>query len=367
MERLTGKQLRQVSEFLLDLYQLRTHEEFTSHLIAALPTITEGEFTSYNEYPSDKNPILYKSDQLPYCPDPSHYAQMLQQHIHEHPVVTHWLTTGEESAHIIADFVPPSRFHKTVLHQEFYKPLKMSYLLFIGLAASNGRMLSVSRHRNDKEFRESDKTIFNALRPHLQLALTNALAVTAMQDQLTAMDQAMEAGHRAMVSVSADGRIHFAAPYASTLLSQYGLALKRGAEWLPPMLRSWLRHQISRLAATDDVAPSLEPLTVEGKAGTLTIQLIPKGSQYVLILQEDRPATPDLRHLGLSARETDILGWVVQGKTNPEIGLILGISRRTVQKHLERIYAQLGVENRHAAMTVAMEALRRGRSGNGYG
>jgi DNA-binding CsgD family transcriptional regulator len=43
------------------------------------------------------------------------------------------------------------------------------------------------------------------------------------------------------------------------------------------------------------------------------------------------------------------LGWVAQGKTNPEIGLILGISRRTVQKHLERIYIKLGVENRTAA------------------
>jgi DNA-binding CsgD family transcriptional regulator len=51
----------------------------------------------------------------------------------------------------------------------------------------------------------------------------------------------------------------------------------------------------------------------------------------------------------------------VQGKTNPEIGMILDISPRTVQKHLEHIYGRLGVENRHAAMRLAMEAMQRGR------
>ncbi len=46
-------------------------------------------------------------------------------------------------------------------------------------------------------------------------------------------------------------------------------------------------------------------------------------------------------------------------------GTILGISPRTVQKHLERIYGRLGVENRHAAIAMAMETMRRGRFGNG--
>jgi DNA-binding CsgD family transcriptional regulator len=64
----------------------------------------------------------------------------------------------------------------------------------------------------------------------------------------------------------------------------------------------------------------------------------------------------------LSAREAEILGWVVEGKTNPEIGVILGISRRTVHKHLEHIYSRLGVENRHAAMSLALNQLRDNRS-----
>lgn len=70
-----------------------------------------------------------------------------------------------------------------------------------------------------------------------------------------------------------------------------------------------------------------------------------------------------LTSLGLSRRETEVLGWILQGKTNQEIGSILSISPRTVQKHLERIYIRLVVENRYAAMTVALQTMRQGKSG----
>ena len=62
-----------------------------------------------------------------------------------------------------------------------------------------------------------------------------------------------------------------------------------------------------------------------------------------------------LIHLGLTQRESEILCWVAEGKTNPEIGTILSISPRTVQKHLERVYKRLGVENRHAAMRMMLD------------
>lgn len=62
--------------------------------------------------------------------------------------------------------------------------------------------------------------------------------------------------------------------------------------------------------------------------------------------------------LRLTKRESEVLAWLGQGKTNGEIGCILCCSSRTVQKHLERIYIKLGVENRTAAAMVAAEAAR---------
>ncbi|WP_028240180.1 response regulator [Stutzerimonas azotifigens] len=58
----------------------------------------------------------------------------------------------------------------------------------------------------------------------------------------------------------------------------------------------------------------------------------------------------------LTGREVEVLHWVACGKTNRDIGDILGLSPRTVNKHLEHVYVKLGVETRTAAAAVAMSA-----------
>jgi DNA-binding CsgD family transcriptional regulator len=62
----------------------------------------------------------------------------------------------------------------------------------------------------------------------------------------------------------------------------------------------------------------------------------------------------------LTTREAEVLYWVIKGKTSPDIGEILGSSPRTVNKHLEHVFAKLGVENRTAAASVAMARIRMG-------
>jgi DNA-binding CsgD family transcriptional regulator len=57
----------------------------------------------------------------------------------------------------------------------------------------------------------------------------------------------------------------------------------------------------------------------------------------------------------LSKREREVLSWVSRGKSNAEIGIILNISAHTVKHHMEKIFAKLGVENRHAAMLCALQ------------
>ncbi|MEW6155960.1 MAG: response regulator transcription factor [Verrucomicrobiota bacterium] len=66
-----------------------------------------------------------------------------------------------------------------------------------------------------------------------------------------------------------------------------------------------------------------------------------------------------LQTLGLTPREAEVLFWVAQGKTNSEIGIILGIRLRTVKKHVEHIFGKLHVETRNAAGFCALETLTR--------
>lgn len=55
----------------------------------------------------------------------------------------------------------------------------------------------------------------------------------------------------------------------------------------------------------------------------------------------------------LTDREQEVLQWLGRGKCDKDIGVILGISPRTVHKHLQRIYQKMGVENRTAAVVRA--------------
>jgi DNA-binding CsgD family transcriptional regulator len=71
----------------------------------------------------------------------------------------------------------------------------------------------------------------------------------------------------------------------------------------------------------------------------------------MLVALSSSPETPSL-----SKRETEVLSWVVQGKRDSEIGVILEISSRTVEKHVGRILYKLGVENRTTAASVTFAA-----------
>jgi len=75
----------------------------------------------------------------------------------------------------------------------------------------------------------------------------------------------------------------------------------------------------------------------------------------LLELQREGAATSSSRlsHAALTPRETEVLSWLAKGKTNRDIADILGMSPRTVNKHLEHIFEKLGVETRAAAAALA--------------
>jgi DNA-binding NarL/FixJ family response regulator len=64
-----------------------------------------------------------------------------------------------------------------------------------------------------------------------------------------------------------------------------------------------------------------------------------------------------LESLGLTPREAEVLLWVAQGKSNPEIGTIIGAAENTIKVHLGRIFEKIGADNRHSAMFSAWETL----------
>ena len=72
----------------------------------------------------------------------------------------------------------------------------------------------------------------------------------------------------------------------------------------------------------------------------------------------DRVSVDAFASLNLTSREAEVLFWISQGKSNHDIGIILGVKTGTIRKHVEHIFSKLNVENRTSAAVVALEACR---------
>lgn len=83
--------------------------------------------------------------------------------------------------------------------------------------------------------------------------------------------------------------------------------------------------------------------------------------QWVLVLREHSDAA-QIEALGklfqLTKRESEVLYWTVKGKTNKDVGEILGTNPRTINKHLEHVFQKLGVETRTAAASLVASKIK---------
>jgi DNA-binding CsgD family transcriptional regulator len=114
------------------------------------------------------------------------------------------------------------------------------------------------------------------------------------------------------------------------------------------LLSSVLR--LKGISESHPVPPRL-PLSYalpDGSCALLRLALDPERARHSLILEHERgiPSVAQLAPLGLTRRESEVTHWILQGKTNWEIGTILGVSSRTVEKHVENLFAKLKVNDR---------------------
>ena len=123
---------------------------------------------------------------------------------------------------------------------------------------------------------------------------------------------------------------------------------------LPQAVRAWLARQ-SPNGATAAAALELH----EADRRVVVTLCRCAGERFFLLVREENAqvAAEQLQALGLTAREAEVLRWVGEGKTNPEIAQLLGVTIHTVNRHLEHILAKLGVTNRQQAIVAARERL----------
>lgn len=169
-------------------------------------------------------------------------------------------------------------------------------------------------------------------------------------------------GYASITVRVADGRLMWQTALARELLQRYCGTLPQAgsAHLVPPVVLDWLRLHLAD--AERQIEPP--PLALEQGARRLTFRLHQQtgdsegGGDWLIVMREESGAAVIAAmslSLRLTAREAEVLYWLVKGKTNRDIGEILGASPATVKKHLERVYVKMGVETRTAAASIAMQ------------
>ena len=170
---------------------------------------------------------------------------------------------------------------------------------------------------------------------------------------------ALDVSGRFLLATSRHGKIMWATPQAQKLLSDNLAAAADDELVLPQSMLQWLEQ--AQKARAGLKAPPAVPFPNNEQ---LRLQYMGKLGPNEFLLRLAKDSSPDLpaefsSDLGLTSREGEVLSWLSKGKTNRDIAQILGLSPRTVDKHLEQIYAKLGVENRTAAAAIAASTRRR--------
>lgn len=159
--------------------------------------------------------------------------------------------------------------------------------------------------------------------------------------------EALDVGGMGVLVVDARGRIAWQSPRAQGWLAEFlaGLPADEMARWISARPADGAACQRQAPDGRTLVAQRLGDIGMGEAMWLLNVQ--PAGAA----------ALSRLATASLTPRETEVLSWIAKGKTNRDVGEILGLSPRTVNKHLEHVFEKLGVETRAAAAALASREL----------
>ncbi|GEO85610.1 MULTISPECIES: response regulator transcription factor [Alphaproteobacteria] len=187
------------------------------------------------------------------------------------------------------------------------------------------------------------------LRARIRVHLSNARSAQSAR-------VALDAAGRHLLAVRGNGTVHWSTPQATRLVDS-ATGSTSGLDVVADAIASWMAQRGTHAAENNTTFSFCHDGETELQLGFLG-GLGPDEYLFRLTAANRKRDDEVLRgQFGLTQREAEVLLWIAKGKANRDIADILGLSARTVNKHLEQIYVKLGVENRASAAVKAAHAL----------
>lgn len=358
MTYLSNRQLREVHRFALEVHAAGTVDRLRNLVPPGLVRVVGCDHANFNEIDAG----LESSRVVP-APKPAWwplFGEVYQRYMFDHPLWVYAAGSHLNQAIAWGGRFSAAEWAGSDLYHQYFVPLGVRYQLCVVPSRGESRLIGLGLNRSHRSFCGTERTLLEMLSPHVGLAWKNVNILASLQ-QPAPVPEALPSsiGTGAILVDSERGMIRTMSSSASRLLRSYFGTDAGGSGRLPDDVFRWLKTQEERLCAGCDYSDS--PLVKRGVEGRLTVRMGQRlPSEVTLILEEqvDPPLRRPTTELKMTAREFEILHWLQEGKRNREIAVILGISARTVGKHLENLFAKLGVENRTGAVRAGSEILK---------
>ena len=168
--------LRRFSDGLAELYAAGG-VDYAARVVNVASRLVSADSYSYNHIGGDpSSPWL-----LAWLVEPADAGtfpdggKLLQQHLHEHPVLRYVQATGDGRARRISDFLSDRQFRSLGLYHDFYRRREVDYQALIAVPASGGGLIAVALNRQGRDFSSDDLEFLDLLRIHVGQAAAIAL------------------------------------------------------------------------------------------------------------------------------------------------------------------------------------------------
>jgi len=340
-----------LAELIGNAHAFEDLDDFRNGIPVLLREFVPADVASYNEMDEDPLGSWWTSDpEVQVTPE---QAAVFKELAEENPVLAYVRRTRDGRPRRISDFLTRSEYHRLPLYREFYGKIEAEYQCALTLPSRPPVVIGLALTRARTDFSDREVAGLGAARPHLIQAYRNAELAAAREATIAALEAGLEQVGTAVIVVDRHGRVDLATPAGRRLLD--GPLAGESPQRLS-------REVTAALAARREAGtPATEPLVVEGPDGPLSLRVLggPEGGSEMLVIEPDVSglSVPALETLGLTRRQAEALRWVALGRRGPAIAKAMGISPRTVEKHLQGAYAKLGVTGASEAAATAWAAV----------
>jgi DNA-binding CsgD family transcriptional regulator len=344
--------MMQLSDYVVALHEARSFEQVTETALQCLSTLVPCDWPMVSALVSGPPNLRIATPRSPLRSTWQEFDERGMGLIHQDPTYTNRLRLTMDGAAQPADFLERNEFERTRFFNDVWRPMNIRQMLRFSNPGILGTGFVIARTSN-RPFSADEIDMAEVIGRQMDAAIFKLMS--RFNGKVPLDGVLIDMHTSSWLVCSAAGEILRSTPASR----EHYTACAGEFASLRRIPTGWHDVFVSRMRGGP---PQPKEYRVAGRSIVVHVAPIAGCDDEFSVFFVEHAVEQDplekLVELGLTWREAEVLHWMIEGKTNPEIATIMGISTLTAKKHVENIRTKFQVPNRTAAVVYAMDKLR---------